>query len=265
VALIPSRPEPLEAIVKTALLLLSLCAPLPALLPSAAPQEAPRTVREAGSRIDFPVRLEGEALAEGLPAAADGEAVRLPDMDLLGVGIRTKTWFDIRVYAMGLYWDAAAGPQQHAAFAGQDAETLGKAGKLQAALLEGRCALTLRLVMCRDVDGDDMAEAFDDSLKPRLETAMKKLELRGKAEDLATFRGYFDVDEVKEDVELLFTWTPDGRLHTRMKGKALGTIDSPALARALFDVYLGEDPISEKGHRSLVARAPELLEAARDR
>lgn len=261
-ALIPSRPEPLEAIVKTALLLLSLCAPLPALLPSAAPQEAPRTVREAGSRIDFPVRLEGEALAEGLPAAADGEAVRLPDMDLLGVGIRTKTWFDIRVYAMGLYWDAAAGPQQHAAFAGQDAETLGKAGKLQAALLEGRCALTLRLVMCRDVDGDDMAEAFDDSLAPRMKQAIEKDKKRGALEDLAKFRSYFSVDEVKEDVELLFTWTTEGKLHTRMEGKYLGTLDSPALCWSLFDVYLGSDPISKKAKKSLVERVPALLAAA---
>jgi hypothetical protein len=245
---------------KSAILALALAAPLAASLPHA-PQDAPATVREPGSRVDFPVRFEGKSLAEGHAAPEGAEALSLPDMDLLGVGIRTKTWFDIRVYAMGLYWDATAGPEKFADFAGKDAKALGKEGKLQAALLEGRCALTLRLVMCRDVDGDDMAEAFDDSLKPRLAHAMKKLELRGKAEDLAAFRAYFDVDEVTEDVELLFTWTPDGKLHSRMKGKALGTIDSPALARALFDVYLGDDPISEKGKSSLVARVPGLLPA----
>lgn len=247
---------------KFAPLLLALA--LPALaLSTPLTQDAPETVKEPGSRVEFPVRLTGAALAEGL-AGSEGKPLELPDMDLLGVGIRTKTWFDIRVYAMGLYWDSKVGPEKHAAFAGKDAATLGKEGKLQAALLEGKSALTLRLVMCRDVDGDDMAEAFEDSLQPRLERAMKKLELRGKAEDLKTFRGYFSVDEVKEDVELLFTWTPDGKLHSRMKGKALGTIDSPALGHALFDVFLGADPISEKGKSTLVARVPALLAADGD-
>lgn len=40
------------------------------------------------------------------------------------------------------------------------------------------------------------------------------------------------------------------------------SIDSLSLCRGLFDVYLGDDPISDGGKRSLIAGFPALLGAA---
>ncbi|MCB9913701.1 MAG: chalcone isomerase family protein [Planctomycetes bacterium] len=222
------------------------------------------TVREPKSKVEFPVRLVGATLAKGLPADAQGAARTLPDLRLCGTGLRTKTWFDVKVYALGLYWDERQGPEVFAAWRDRDAKRLANSADFYDALLEGRCALGLRLVMCRDVDGDDMAEAFEDALKPRLEAALKA-EVRGKAEDLATFRKYFAVDEVKKDVELVFVRTKAGELVSRMNGELLGAIDSPALCRALFDVYLGSDPISKSSKKTLIGLVPGLFPVETER
>lgn len=222
-------------------------------------QDSPDTVREASSEVEYALTLDGEALSKDVPAASGGQPTRVPSMKLLGTGLRTKTWFDIHVYAVGLYIDAGPGLSALGAWRGESAKALAQDEKLYARLLEGKQALTLRLVMCRDVDGDDMAEAFDDALGPRMKRAVEEDELRGSLEDLGVFRSYFKVDEVKDEVELLFTWLPDGRLLSRMEGKFLGAIDSPALCRSLFDVYLGADPIQKKIKRDLIAYLPGLL------
>jgi hypothetical protein len=220
------------------------------------------TVEEPKSDVEFPLVLTEELLSADLPEDSAGFPTKLRAMSLCGMGLRTKTWFDVKVYAMGLYWDTEVGREKFSGWAGKTAKELAGDGEFYTALLEGRSAMTLRLVMCRDVDGDDMAEAFDDSLAPRMKQAIEKDKKRGALEDLAKFRSHFSVDEVKEDVELLFTWTTEGKLHTRMEGKYLGTLDSPALCWSLFDVYLGSDPISKKAKKSLVERVPALLAAA---
>lgn len=217
------------------------------------------SVKEPKSDVEFPLVLTEELLSTDLPEDAAGFATKVPAMALCGMGLRTKTWFDVKVYAMGLYWDAEASSEKFSGWAGKTAKELADDGEFYSALLEGRSAMTLRLVMCRDVDGDDMAEAFDDSLAPRMEQAIEKDKKRGALTDLAAFRTYFKVDEVKEDIELLFTRTTDGKLHTRMAGKYLGTLDSPALCWALFDVYLGSDPISKKAKKTLIERIPGQL------
>ena len=42
-------------------------------------------------------------------------------------------------------------------------------------------------------------------------------------------------------------------------GETSAPIDSRVLCRALFDVYLGENPISEDGKRSIIAGFPGLI------
>ena len=52
---------------------------------------------------------------------------------------------------------------------------------------------------------------------------------------------------------------PAGRLATSVGGDERPPINSRALCGALFDVYLGEDPISDDGKRRVVAGFPGLL------
>jgi len=76
---------------------------------------------------------------------------------------------------------------------------------------------------------------------------------------LDTFRGYFSVEEMTKDTELLFTCTPDGTLHTAIKGESAPNLESTALCWALFDVFLGEDPISNGGKKTVIANIPNIL------
>ena len=83
----------------------------------------------------------------------------------------------------------------------------------------------------------------------------------GELAALQRFREYFDVDEVTTGTEIVFSCGPAEGLATSMGGGERPSTDSRALCRALFDVYLGEDPISEDGKRRVIAGFPGLLAA----
>ncbi len=207
--------------------------------------QQPEQVLEPKSGRAFPITLR-------VPGGGDLHA-------LVGTGIRTKTFLRVKVYAFGLYVDAPTATSALQAWAGRSARDLEQDQSFYGELLKGRFGMTLRLVMTRDVSGDDMAEAFDDALRPRVVRAARELNMAGGEAALTRFRGYFDVEELTEGTELLFSWLPGGRLVSSVRGEVKGEILSAALGWALFDVYLGADPISEDGKRSLVSRFPELL------
>ena len=60
----------------------------------------------------------------------------------------------------------------------------------------------------------------------------------------------------------MFSCSPAGRLTTSVAGSAQPPIDSRPLCRALFDVYLGSEPISDAGKSSVIEGFPELLAGA---
>jgi hypothetical protein len=206
-----------------------------------------QTVTEPGSGVAFPLTL----------AAADGSG----DHALMGTGLRTKTMLKVKVYAFGLYVDSAAARAALAPYAGKDLRTLQKDETFYGDLVKHTFGATLRLVMTRDVDGETMAEAFDEALRPRVVRAAAELNMPGGEEALATFRGYFGVSEMTKTSELVFTCSPDGTLASRVKGEDKPAIASPALCWALFDVYLGRNPISGDGKKTVIANFPALLAA----
>ena len=120
--------------------------------------------------------------------------------------------------------------------------------------------MTLRLVMVRTVAGGDVANAFDEALRPRM--AADGAGEPGDNQALERFRGYFDAPEIETGTEIVFACTPAGRLTTTVGGDGQAPIGSPALCRALFDVYLGREPISVEGKKTVIAGFPELLAAA---
>lgn len=205
----------------------------------------PDLVVEPKSGRTFPIRLR-------VPGGSDLHT-------LAGTGIRTKTFLKVQVYAFGLYVDAPAATSALQAWAGRSARDLEQDPSFYRELLEGRFGMTLRLVMTRDVSGDDMAGAFGDALRPRVVLAARKLNLPGGEAALTRFRGYFDVEELTEGTELVFSRLPGSTLVSSVRGEVKGEIHSAALCWALFDVYLGAEPISEDGKKSLVSRFPELL------
>lgn len=202
------------------------------------------TVNEPSSNVPFPVHM----------TVADGSR-----QVLMGTGIRTRTFLKVKVYAFGLYVDSAAARSALGSFAGQDRRALERTEGFYDALLHMGFGMTMRLVMTRDVGGDQMAEAFDGALRPRVQRAAAERNMPGGEAALERFRGFFNVDELTSDTEILLTCTADGTMHTRVGAAARDPVASPALCWALFDVYLGRDPISGDGKKSVIANFPALL------
>ncbi len=180
---------------------------------------------------------------------------------LTGMGVRTKTFLKVKVYAFGLYVDSAGAASTMSGWAGRSHRDLQNDDSFYEALLEGNFSMTLRLVMTRNVGGDDMAEAFEDALAPRIRHANETLGMPPGEEALARFRSFFSLEELVSGAELIFTWGSGGQLITPIAGESSGAIDSPALCWALFDVYLGDDPVSGSGKKSVIERFPAILSA----
>lgn len=211
------------------------------------------TVREKRSKVDFPVAL-----------APVGASKEQPAHLLAGVGLRTKTIFNVKVYAMGLYLDPQTTLPSLAAWKDKDRDSIQGDSKVYELLLKPASGKSLRLVMRRDVDADDMRDAFEDALEPRVKRAAKEFGMPGGLEALKVFRGFFDLDELEKDQVLDFSWIPatatsPGRFTTRVGGVDKPTIENPALAWALFDVYIGGDPIHKSEKPRLIKRLPTLL------
>lgn len=201
-----------------------------------------QTVTEPSSKVAFPVQVT--------PAMGAAET-------LTGVGIRTKTMLKVKVYAFGIYIEPTAAREKLTGFAGKDANALARDPKFYDALLAMQVPMTLRLVMTRNVGGEDMAEAFDGALRPRVQKVAR--ELPGGEAALATFRGLFSLDKLKKGTVLDFSCSPDGMLHSAVGGEQKPMLESKALCWALFDVYLGLQPIMPDGKRTVIARVPEIL------
>ena len=247
-------PEAVPAFPAAAVPVAAAMAAAPAAVPAAAVRAAvagaagqagaPESVREPVSGVTFPVALTP-------PAAATPHW-------LMGTGIRRRTIFRVKVYAFGLYVDADAARTALAEFAGATAEALGRDQHFTRRLLDLDFGMALRLVMARTVGGTDVAEAFDDALRPRMPRAGAGAD--DAAEALARLRGHLDVEEVRRDAEIVFSCGPAGRLAMTVDGAERPPFESRALCRALFDVYLGEDPIERDGRRNLIAGFARLLQ-----
>ena len=178
---------------------------------------------------------------------------------IMGTGLRDRTIFRVQIYAFGLYVDPNGARAALSPFARIPASTFERDETFYRRLLDLDFAMTLRLVMIRTIDGDDAAEAFDDALRPRMARAMRGATGSAAEAALESFGRHFDVDKVQTGTEIVFSCNPEGRLTTSVEGGERPRIDSAALCRALFDVYLGEAPISGTGKRRVIAGFPGLL------
>ncbi|KAF6264171.1 chalcone isomerase [Scenedesmus sp. NREL 46B-D3] len=87
--------------------------------------------------------------------------------------------------------------------------------------------------------------ALEERLKPELAKA-KEPDSTMKA-----FEGLFEGVNFKKGTEIAFATHHQGQLVTQIDGKQVGTIQSPALVKALFDVYVGPDPVSADAKNSI--------------
>lgn len=234
----------MERLVGSIVLLALLATPAPAAGLSAPPD----AVLEPESGTTFPIALTP-------PGGTKPHR-------LVGTGIRQRTIFRVNVYAFGLYVDPTGAEAALAAFAGRRATTLGRDVRFSRRLLDLDFGMTLRLVMTRTVAGGDVADAFDTALRPRMARAKRNAGNPGAAAALARLRSYLDVALVARGTEIVLSCDPPGRLTASVGPAQRAPIESRTLCRALFDVYLGEDPIERDARRNIIAGLARLLAPA---
>lgn len=188
------------------------------------------------------------------------------DQQLLATGCREKFW--INVYAYGVYLDhVGAYAKLSQMVAGGAAVKLSR--KDVQRINDPAIARGLRLVMVREINAEDLREAFEDELTPRLIDTFGEPKWRKENKaHLATFRNYF-ADDVADGTELVFVWRPGvkqgdpGGLSTTIAGKTVGSIPSSDLAWALFDCYVGDSPVSKDDVETMAKELPDQLRAGR--
>ena len=189
------------------------------------------TVAVLGAPLSTPARAE--EVAE--PRTGVHFPAKIGDTTLLGVGLRTKSFLKVKVYAIGLY-------VADSALAGTLKDKTGPA--LYRELVWGDFPKEVHLRLVRDVSASQMQEAIRDALE--------------KADKARTdqFVSYFT--DIKTGEEYVLRWATGGTLETIAKGAPKPPIADKNFAAAVFGIWLGDEPIQDDIKRDLVARVPPM-------
>jgi hypothetical protein len=170
------------------------------------------------------VRGSGTRFTTTMEATVGDKPVRLL---LTGTALRQKVF--VNVYALGSYVQE------------------GVAVRTAERLAEVDCVKRLHLVMERDVDGKDMAAAFQAAVRANHpEPAF--------AAEVEQLTRLLQGDAARKGDHIFLTHLPGTGLHVSMAGKADFTIRNPAFSRAVWDIYLGRNNLGEGIKKGLVSR-----------
>jgi chalcone isomerase-like protein len=190
------------------------------------------------------------ALSLQQPPAIDEEIVeprtgarfttRQADLSLLGVGVRTKSIFRVKVYTIGLY-------VADAALAGPLAVHKGKLDtpEFYRDLVWGDFDKRIIMRFVRHASREQVQQNFRQAL-PGVNPAR-----------LDVFAAH--MIETKAGQEYIIRWAPGGVLETSFAGRPNTPIVDKEFAAAVFGIWLGEYPIQADIKRDLVSRAPLLI------
>lgn len=165
---------------------------------------------------------------------------RQGDLSLLGVGVRTKTIFRVKVYTIGLY-------VADAALAGPLAVHKGKLDtpEFYRDLVWGDFEKLLLMRFVRDATREQVQQNFREAL-PGVNPAR-----------LDVFASHMIATRAGQ--EYAIRWAPGGVLETSFAGQINTPIVDKDFAAAVFGIWLGEHPIQADIKRDLVSRAPLLI------
>jgi hypothetical protein len=165
---------------------------------------------------------------------------RQGDLSLLGVGVRTKSIFQIKVYVIGLY-------VADAALAGPLAVHKGKLDtpEFYRDVIWGDFEKLIIMRFVRDATREQVQQNFRAAL-PSVNPAR-----------LDVFASHMIATRAGQ--EYLIRWAPGGVLETSFAGQINTPIVDKDFAAAVFGIWLGEYPIQADIKRDLVSRAPLLI------
>jgi chalcone isomerase-like protein len=187
------------------------------------------------ARLASIVILAGGLAQHGTESVSQREVagVRLPErvqvgekeLVLNGMGLRTRTIFDVKVYVAGLYLENRS----------RDA----------AQVISSEAVKRVELTFLRDLDRsritDAIAEGFEQNSKadmPRLQARLQQLQKL--------------IPDVKKGNELQITYVPGQGTAVSVKGVEKGVIEGKDFADALFSVWLGRDPVDKELKKALL-------------
>jgi tetratricopeptide (TPR) repeat protein len=173
---------------------------------------------------------------------------------LIGVGARKVMGF--KVYAMGLYLEdepaRRAFPKLAAQAGGSDRETLLHSDLAYKFIVLGEFGRMAMLHFVRAVSADDTRKSYREALTaaagPTASTELKR--------DIEAFLQLFE--DVKEGDDVIIRTTADGQLSVESKGKNRVGPKSLRLSHDVWDIWLGNKPISADLKRSIVDRIDTL-------
>lgn len=181
-------------------------------------------------------------------------------LSLAGTGFREKkiAIISVKVYAAGLYVDTTI-KSYLAAWSGKLGSQIEQDNLFFNAVFEAPVEKSLQIVLVRDIDGETFWGALDEALSPRLKTT-------GAAEQKALdiFRETFRGKSLKRGTTIYLNWLKSSIMLVSISSDgspsvADATIDSPAVAFALFDVYFGSHPVSPPLKKSVASGLASII------
>jgi hypothetical protein len=174
------------------------------------------------------------------PKSGVAFAPKSGDMSLLGVGLRTKTFLKVKVYAVGLYVADSALQDSLAAHKG----ALGTPAFFKD-LVAGDFEKELVLKFVRGVTTDQIQGAFREALTGADQSRVK------------TFLSFFG--DTKPGDEYRLHWLPGGILETTVAAQPHPQIQDKPFTSAVFGIWLGDKPVQDDIKTGLVARAGDFI------
>jgi hypothetical protein len=170
---------------------------------------------------------------------------------LVGTGLRRQQ--EGKLYAMALYVDEAEARRNFPALitraGGKDHVRLHAADHAQAFVAWGQFTKVAVLKFARAVPAAEVRAGFKESLDEILSDKSPD-ELRRAGEQ---FIGLFDRD-LTDGEEVVLKTTGEGKIEVEVGGERRSAPQSPKLARAIWNIWLGAHPVSKEMRASLVER-----------
>jgi hypothetical protein len=165
---------------------------------------------------------------------------RVGDMSLLGVGVRTKTILNFKVYALGFY-------VADSALSGTLAAHRGSVGTSPFfhELVHGDFEKQFVLKLARDLS----AEQIQGTFRSHMPLADRRL--------LEQFVSYFGPTRAGQ--ECVLRWVPGGGLETTVAGVAKRPIADKAFADEVFAIWLRDRPAEDPIRKQVVSRTASLI------
>ena len=177
---------------------------------------------------------------------------------LVGAGAEKKhfLFLSFNVFSLGLYVKPEDARPKLEPWIGREPKQVIADPAVYRAINDHAIEKSMRMVVARDVTGDDLRDGFREALVPRLKS---RSDADAGLGALARYMGYFEDRKLPDGTVLFFTCHSGGTLETRIASEQQGPIASPALCWALVDTFLGDEPMNESLKKDLVRKLPVAL------